>query len=460
MSLRYFKTIFIITIIVLIVAGIYKIYIKDNKKQHNILMQNVKTKTTKEIHIGIINFDTLNPIISKNLEIQYINKLIYEPLLNITEDFNIEAGIAEEWSKLDELTYIIKINEDKKWNNGEKITIEDIQFTVDIIKTSDSIYKENVEQIDNIEKIDKNTFKIHLKTPIDFFEYLLCFPIVNQNSYNSNIPIGSGNFQITSIEENKIIIQNNETKLIIKSYRNATELYNEFTRGNVDLIITENTDYEKYIGNIGIEENIIIGREFYYISCENIKNIETRKHINQNINKEKIVYDLYNQKYVVVDFPLEYGSYLNKEKNIDSKEIYTKEKKNYTLSTNLENKEIAKKIKEQFEEKNITINVQNYYNPNADLILKRKTVPITPEISIYFQNQEIKQKIKEIGNIENKEVLKQEYNKIINEYYEEQPFISLFFSSYIILHTNKLKGDFSGNWYNIFYNVDTWYKVI
>ena len=52
------------------------------------------------------------------------------------------------------------------------------------------------------------------------------------------------------------------------------------------------------------------------------------------------------------------------------------------------------------------------------------------------------------------------YNELLNEYKEQMPFISLFFDSYIILHNNKLKGDFSGNWYNIFYNVDGWYKSI
>ena len=46
------------------------------------------------------------------------------------------------------------------------------------------------------------------------------------------------------------------------------------------------------------------------------------------------------------------------------------------------------------------------------------------------------------------------------EYYETKPFISLYFSTYIILHTRNLKGDFTGNWYNFFYNIDTWYKVI
>ena len=78
----------------------------------------------------------------------------------------------------------------------------------------------------------------------------------------------------------------------------------------------------------------------------------------------------------------------------------------------------------------------------------------------YFEDEETKSKIDKIVKIENKEVLKQEYENIIKEYYETKPFISLYFSTYIILHTRNLKGDFTGNWYNFFYNIDTWYKVI
>ena len=104
-------------------------------------------KLSKEISIGITNFDTINPILTKNLEIQHITKLIYNPLINITADFNIEPGIAEEWSQLDELTYIIKLNESKKWENGENVKVEDIEFTIKTIQEADTIYKENVEKI-------------------------------------------------------------------------------------------------------------------------------------------------------------------------------------------------------------------------------------------------------------------------------------------------------------------------
>lgn len=168
MSLKYFKYIFIITIILLIIAGVYIIYIKDNGKLNNVQAKNRETKITKEISIGTTEFDTVNPILTKNLEIQHLTKLVYEPLIDITKDFSIEPAIAKEWSKLDELTYIVKLDEDKKWENGEAVTVEDIDFTIKKIKEEDTIYKENVEQIESVERIDDNTFKIHLKESVNF----------------------------------------------------------------------------------------------------------------------------------------------------------------------------------------------------------------------------------------------------------------------------------------------------
>lgn len=459
MNLKYFKYAFVNIIIILIIAGIYIVYIKDKENKNNISNESNKVNISKEISIGITEYDTINPILTKSLEMQYITKLVYEPLVNITKDFNTEQAIAEEWSKINNLTYIVKLNKNKKWQNGENITVDDVIFTINKIKEEDSIYKENVKRIKNIEKIDENTLKIYLSEEIEFFEYNLCFPIIQEKMYNEDIPIGTGNFRIMEINDNTIIIQGENIKLTVKIYKSITELYNEFTRENIDIIITQNTNYEKYIGNIGFEETLITGREFYYISCENIKEIETRKYINSIINKEKLVFDLYNKKYIVVDFPLQYGSYLNKNK-IKNEEIQLNKIKKITLSVNKENIKLAEEIKEQLVEKNIEVYIQEYTNSNADMILKTQTVSIKPSISKYFKDEEIKEQINKVVKIENKEILKQEYEKIINQYYEEIPFISLYYNSYIMLHNSKVKGDFSGNWFNIFYNIETWYKIL
>lgn len=458
MNIKWFKYFFISTIVVLLIAGTYIIYIKEKKSKSNLPSSMKEKEISKNITIGITEFDTINPILTKSLEMQQITKLLYEPLIDITEDFDTKPIIAKECSKINNLTYIIRLNEEKKWEDGHKIEPEDIEYTIKQIQKSDSIYKTNIETIEKIEKIDNNTIKIHLKKPTQFFEYCLCFPIVRKNNENADMPMGTGRYKVESLNENEIKIKGPNIEITVNIYKNITELYNQFIRENVDLIITQNTNYERYIGNIGFEENIITGREFFYLSCENIKDKQERNNIKNCINKQKLIYDLYNKKYRATSFPLGYGSYLNKEETqIDMQTVSNKN--TLTLSTSKEDENIGEKIKEQLEEKDIKVKLINYQSSSADLILKKTTVPITPEISIYFKNEDLKNKIVNIEQIENKQILKEKYEEIIEKYYEETPFISLYFNTYIILHTNKLKGDFSGNWYNMFYNIDTWYKV-
>lgn len=463
MKLKYFKNIFIVTIILLILAGIYIIYIKRGPAKNNLETQGKETNVIKEFSIGVTDFDTINPILSKNLEIQYLNKLIYEPLVNITRDFNVEPSIAEEWSKIDDVTYIIKLDEGKTWENGKRVQVEDVENTIEVIKKENTIYKENVQKIGQIEKIDETTMKIYLTEPVNFFEYFLCFPIIDINTYNTEIPMGTGKYKYTNITENQITIESSDNKIIVKLFKNSTELYNNFTRENVDIIITKNPNYENYIGNIGFEETIIPGRTFYYILLENISDVNMRKWLNMATNKEKLIYNLYNKKYIPANTPLAYGSYLNlsnEKQQEKDQELFTQKKMNLTISVKNEDKIIAEKMQEQLKEYEINLRIQTYQNSKADLILKKQTTTITPDISQYFSEEKMKKQIKQANEIENKQILKQKYQQILNEYKEQMPFISLFFDSYIILHNNKLKGDFSGNWYNIFYNVDGWYKSI
>lgn len=463
MKLKYFKNIFIVTIILLILAGIYIIYIKRGPAKNNLETQGKETNIIKEFSIGVTDFDTINPILSKNLEIQYLNKLIYEPLVNITKDFNVEPSIAEEWSKIDDVTYIIKLDEGKTWENGRRVQVEDIENTIEVIKKENTIYKENIQKIRQIEKINETTLKIYLREPVNFFEYFLCFPIIDINTYNTEIPMGTGKYKYTNITENQITIESSDNKIIVKLFKNSTELYNNFTRENVDIIITKNPNYENYIGNIGFEETIIPGRTFYYILLENISDVNMRKWLDMATNKEKLIYNLYNKKYIPANTPLAYGSYLNlsnEKQQEKDQELFTQKKMNLTISVKNEDKIIAEKMQEQLKEYEINLRIQTYQNSKADLILKKQTTTITPDISQYFSEEKMKKQIKQANDIENKQILKQKYQQILNEYKEQMPFISLFFDSYIILHNNKLKGDFSGNWYNIFYNVDGWYKSI
>lgn len=131
MKSNYFKYIFIIFAIGIMVFAVVKI----NKEQKNTNIQSNESyheevEEVKELNLGVASFDSINPILSNNKNIQDISKIIFEPLITITSDYKTENCLAKEWAKQNENTYIIKLRDDKTWSDGEKFTADDVKFTI------------------------------------------------------------------------------------------------------------------------------------------------------------------------------------------------------------------------------------------------------------------------------------------------------------------------------------------
>ena len=306
MKEKNLKIIFFTIIIGLIIFAMYYIIKNQSSIASEIIEIKKENKISHEIIIGITDFDTINPILSNNRDIQYISKLIYEPLINIGQDFKLEQGIATEWSKIDERTYLIRLNENKIWHNGEIFTAKDIEYTIDYIKNQETIYKDNVKNIENIEIINDYTIKIYLNKPEEKFEYMLSFPIICDEEN-----IGTGKFCISTINENKIILESKTTKkkIIINIYEDVGKLYNAFSQEKIDVMTTTNINFEEYIGKIGYNKKNICNRNFDYLRLK-IKDSEVVQALGYAINKNEIIYKVYNNIYCRAEFPLQYGSYL------------------------------------------------------------------------------------------------------------------------------------------------------
>lgn len=339
-----FKYVFSAVVIFLIGYTIYALVFNKNEKEEVSLDQTSTVSTIqKDLRLAIAELDTINPITSNNRNVQEITKIIYEPLVNLDENYKKEYCLAEEIAKVDELNYVIKLRKGVLWSDGSPFTADDVKFTIDEIKqnVSFSIYKENLKNVANLEKIDSNTLKITLFEETPFFEYNLTFPIMCANFYkdeefatSTKAPIGTGMFKISDFNGSTIKLTKNDyywntnkspmvTEIYINLYSSMGEVYNSFKSGDIDILFVKNSNIEQYIGTLGYNKLEYKARDYDFISLNTASNIlssqAVRKALSYIIDRNSLVASCLGTGYTPSNFSLDMGNWLyTKDLNISA----------------------------------------------------------------------------------------------------------------------------------------------
>ena len=249
------------------------------------------------------------------------------------------------------------------------------------------------------------------------------------------------------------------------------------------------------------------GREHCFIAFNTQKyllsQLDIRKSIAYSIDKSNITSSIYGGKYYTSSFPLDYGTWIYQEQDPsagynpdqakqilvdtgwDYKYKYWQKYENYRtqrISLNFVVKasdetkvQVAENVKAQLENQGIRINIimandnqyENYLaNKNYDMILCTTYLSANPSLETYFGdgnlsnywNEEVANLMNEVKNTTDENKLKEDYKKLAEIYRTDIPYLSLFTSKYTIAYNTGLVGDVQGNWYNLFYNIDSWYK--
>ena len=103
---------------------------------------------------------------------------IYEPLLRLDGDMNLQPGLAESWQQLDEVTYEIVLRPDVTFHSGNPLTAADVRdtFAWHINPEAPGYAAAYLNPIGEMEVVDDLTLRITLEAPYGPFPYALSMP--------------------------------------------------------------------------------------------------------------------------------------------------------------------------------------------------------------------------------------------------------------------------------------------
>ena len=242
-------------------------------------------------------------------------KQLYDTLVTRDNDGNIHPALAESWENIDDTTIRFKLRQDVVFHNGEKMTAEDVRYTIQRateLAQSASIFK--TFDGENTKVVDDYTIDVKLKEP---FAGALSYLATSRGAIVSNKaveekgidgfgqePVGSGPFKFVKWESgDRIVMVKNEDywgdkatyeNLIARIIPDASVRTMELESGGIDLLIGVNAaDLDNLRSNpdINVEIGSGLTHEIWLMSmtADEFSDIRVREAMNLALDIPSIV---------------------------------------------------------------------------------------------------------------------------------------------------------------------------
>lgn len=308
--------------------------------------------SSDSVVIGVTNAPkTLNPFDFDNNTDRITTSLLFSPLVDLDQDYEWVPNLADSIETEDYKTYIVKLNENATWTDGEPITVEDLIYTIQLIGNPDITFSysnifsaiegfndegklDNIEEISGINKIDEYTLEINLKNEMDpnafndsFGKNIKTLPkhvmeTIEPSNFDMdeffrkpNVTSGPYKFvehsndQYLELEANQDYFKGlpNISKLFFKVL-NAANISSQLASGEIDMnypgvgnIPIEDYEQVENSSNLQIFDGNTSSTQVLTFNLEVIDDIKIREAIIHAIDRETITKNLYSGGASVMD---------------------------------------------------------------------------------------------------------------------------------------------------------------
>ena len=298
----------------------------------------------KVVNVGVTSsLNTLNPLLMDGVEInKYATGLMFLPLVELSPDMEFEGMLADSITAEDERNFLVHIDEEAVWSDGQPVTADDVVYTAlrlcsPVIGNTAMMYyvfegvgddgyvEEGADHVDGIVKVDDKTVRFTTKDPMSlitfnssYARYLMPLPkhvlegvaeadLASYDWFN-HPDVVSGPFRVTEFDKDHYIsYEANEAyfkgapaidRLNIRIVE-GSQLLAGLQSGEID--ITQNTmsaipleDYESIqaLENVEASFGDPITNQSVFIRTENIPDARVRQAMVYAIDRQQILEQL------------------------------------------------------------------------------------------------------------------------------------------------------------------------
>lgn len=277
---------------------------------------------SSEINLVCCNFDTINPIKTEQKATAELLAFVYEPLFELDKSLKPVGALAKQYRVGSDYSEAIITLNDKAWQDGEKVTADDVVYTINSIKREASpLYAENVKNVASAEALSEKEVLLKLSKPTMNICGLLTFPIIKNGQLESvsETTNGTGAFTLSEKTSSKLIFSATDSKASAKKInvsivRSSNVCKNMFETGEADALTVNNIDLKTQTpgGKIKNSEYTSNRMVFLGFNCTCTKFYEPyfRLAIAESLNRDDIIKNAYYSKGVPAKYPINPSSWL------------------------------------------------------------------------------------------------------------------------------------------------------
>lgn len=171
----------------------------------------IKEEVTQELTLAYESGRSLNPLIGISITNRVLMSLIYQGLFAVDSNNNPTPILCSEWQvSADNMIYTIYLEENARFSDGSKVTVEDVLATYEAAK-NDGYYKGRFTHVARITPTEDGTgVQFFLNFPYESFPILLDVPILKASEVGADHPLGSGPYIFSESVGGTYLIKNKD----------------------------------------------------------------------------------------------------------------------------------------------------------------------------------------------------------------------------------------------------------